>query len=275
MTDFGFTNGYIIYNGLDQGEVFSSLLWKIFYDSLFYKIKHCGNLFGYRLNSKFFTKSGKLNSRDGLTSFLAAGAFVDDTIWIENSMTATQNILDITSEFFGINDIFINTDKMVAISINMRVKNLRLFISGAAILIAKRKEPHRYLGIFLSTDGLSIPSFAKTHSDVRFFTNLILKKVISDKQFLYLVSVVLQPIISYRTQFSYVSACVCEKWDGLLRKELKIKTSLPKDFPNKALYHPEMYGLKSFSQLQAENLLASMVGFANSGGCQLDAPAIP
>ncbi|KAG9305603.1 hypothetical protein G9A89_001664 [Geosiphon pyriformis] len=182
MTDFRLTDGYVIHDGLDQGEVFSPLF---------------------------------------------------------NSMTATQNILDIASEFFGINDISININKMVTILINMRVENPQLFISGAAISIAKKKELHRYLDIFLSTDGLSIPNLAKVHSD---------------------------PIVSYRIQFSYVLACVCEKWDGLFRKGLKIKTSLPKDFPNETLYHSEMYGLKFFSQLQAKNLLASVIGFANSGG---------
>ncbi|KAG9304905.1 hypothetical protein G9A89_010767 [Geosiphon pyriformis] len=51
-----------------------------------------------------------------------------------------------------------------------------------------------YLGIFLSTDGLSKPSLAKAHSDVYFFSNLVLKKAVSDKQFLYLVSAVLHLI---------------------------------------------------------------------------------
>ncbi|KAG9302817.1 hypothetical protein G9A89_009594 [Geosiphon pyriformis] len=80
------------------------------------------------------------------------------------------------------------------------------------------------------------------------------------------MSAVLQPIVSYKIQFSYVSACMCEKWNGLLRKKLKIKTSLPKNFSNEGLYYPKMYGLKFFGQLQAKNLLASVIGFANSGG---------
>ncbi|KAG9306155.1 hypothetical protein G9A89_016059 [Geosiphon pyriformis] len=80
MTDFGLTDSYIVHNCFDQEEVFSFLLWKIFYDPLLCEIKHCGNLFGYRLNSKFFTKSSKPDFKDGLTSFLTAGAFIDDTI---------------------------------------------------------------------------------------------------------------------------------------------------------------------------------------------------
>ncbi|KAG9300969.1 hypothetical protein G9A89_005027 [Geosiphon pyriformis] len=115
MTDFGLTDSYVIHNGLDQGEP---------------------------------------DFRGGLTFFLASGAFVDDTIWIGNNITATQNILDIAN-------------KMVVIPINIRIENPRLFISGAAISIAKRKEPHKYLGIFLSTNSFSVSSLAKVHSDVR------------------------------------------------------------------------------------------------------------
>ncbi|KAG9306154.1 hypothetical protein G9A89_016058 [Geosiphon pyriformis] len=122
---------------------------------------------------------------------------------------------------------------MVTILINMR---------WICHFDSKKKKPHRYLDIFLSTDGFSIPSLAKTHSDVRFFTNLILRKAILDKQFLYLVSA-----------------------NGLLRKELKLKANLPKNFSNETIYYPELYGLKSFGQLQAKNLLASVVSFTNFG----------
>ncbi|KAG9291885.1 hypothetical protein G9A89_012170 [Geosiphon pyriformis] len=131
---------------------------------------------GYRLISHFVSKTGHVESQSRLTSFLAAGAFVDDTIWVGSSQVATQYIFDIASEFF----------------------------SGLPISIAKKGEPHHYLGIFLFSEDFSRPSLAKTHLDVRFFVNLVLKKAISDKQFAYLVSSVLFPIIDYRTQFSFI-----------------------------------------------------------------------
>ncbi|KAG9291838.1 hypothetical protein G9A89_012123 [Geosiphon pyriformis] len=59
---------------------------------------------------------------------------------------------------------------------------------------------------------------------------------------------------------------VCEKWDKLLRKGLKLKANLPKDFSNEALYHPELYNLKLFSHLQAKCLLANLVNFINLKG---------
>ncbi|KAG9295496.1 hypothetical protein G9A89_013525 [Geosiphon pyriformis] len=170
----------------------------------------------------FKVLTSKANPKGGKTSFFAAGAFVDDTIWVGNCLVATQCILNIASEFFLINDIVINTDKTVAIPINQGAKKISLSINGSKISIAKK-------------NGLSKPSLAKVYSDIRFFSNVVLRKTITEKQFLYLVSAVLQPIISYRLQFSCISKSVCEKWNKILRKKLKLKANLPKDFPNEAL----------------------------------------
>ncbi|KAG9302921.1 hypothetical protein G9A89_022338 [Geosiphon pyriformis] len=182
------------------------------------------------------------------------------------SQAATQHILNVASEFFQVNNISINNDKTVAIPINCRVSSLHLLISGLPISIAKRGEPHWYLGIFLSTEGLSKPSLAKAHLDVRFFTNLVLRKAISDKQFSYLVSAVLHPIVVYRTQFSFVSISVYAKWDAMIHKDLKSKSGLPLNFPNDAIHYPSLYELKSFEQIQAESKSAAVVCFANSVG---------
>ncbi|KAG9304728.1 hypothetical protein G9A89_003902 [Geosiphon pyriformis] len=220
-------------------------------------VKKHEHLCGYRLNSKFFTKTGRANLKVGKTSFFATGAFVNDTIWVENCLVATQHILDIVSEFFLINDIAINTDKMVAIPINQEAKDVLLSISDSEISI-----------IFFSMNGLSKPSLAKAYSDIKFFSNVVLRKAVTKKQFLYLVSAILQSIIGYRLQFSCVFKSVCEKWDKILRKDLKLKTNLPKNFPNKALYHPELYDLRTFKQVLSENLLAGLVKFANPWSCR-------
>ncbi|KAG9291372.1 hypothetical protein G9A89_003476 [Geosiphon pyriformis] len=202
MTDFGLTDEYVVYDGLDQEEV-----------------KKHEQLCSYKLNSKFFTRTGRADPKGSRTFFFAAGAFVDNTIWVGNCLVATQCILNIVSEFFLINDIAINTNKTVVILINQRARE-----------------------VFLSINGLSKPSLAKAYSDIRFFSNIVLRKVVTEKQFLYLVSAVLQLII-----------------DKMLRKGLKLKANLPKDFPNEALYHLELYGLRTFKQMLAENILAGLV----------------
>ncbi|KAG9299931.1 hypothetical protein G9A89_009659 [Geosiphon pyriformis] len=179
---------------------------------------------------------------------------------------STQYALNIASKFFEINNISINNDKTVAISINQSVKVASLSICGWPILIVKKSEAHHYLGIFLFMEGLSKLSVSKAHSDVCFFVNVMLRKAITDKQFSYLVSAVLQPIVSYWTQFSYVSSGVCRKWDVMVRKGLKFKAGLSHNFLDTALHHPFLYGLKTFEQMQSEGKIAALVSFSNVFG---------
>ncbi|KAG9293517.1 hypothetical protein G9A89_005520 [Geosiphon pyriformis] len=182
----------------------------------------------YRLNFYFVSKSGHAESQAGLSSFFVAGVFVNDTIWIGSNQSATQHILNIASDFFQINDILINNDKTVAISIN-----------------------NRYLGIFLLTKGLLKPNLAKTNSDVCFFINLVLRKMVS---------------VSYRMQFSFVLVSVCNKWDALIHKKLKIKSGLSLDFLSDTIHHLSFYDLKFFVQIQSESKSISLISFANSDG---------
>ncbi|KAG9292902.1 hypothetical protein G9A89_016264 [Geosiphon pyriformis] len=230
MTDFGLSGGYKVHDGLDQDE------------------------------------SGRIESSGGLTSYFSASAFIDDTIWVGNCQASTQYALNIASEFFVINNISINSEKTVAIPINQGVKVALLSIYSQPISIAKKGKAHQYLGIFLSTEGLSKPSVAKAHVDMCFFINVVLRKAITDKQFSYLVSAVLQPIVSYHIQFSFVSANICCKWDVLVRKGLRSKACLLCDFPDTALHHPSLYGLKLFEQVQSEGKVAALIMFSNAFG---------
>ncbi|KAG9285350.1 hypothetical protein G9A89_010825 [Geosiphon pyriformis] len=228
MTDFGLMDKYRVHNGLDQKKVFLPLFWHIFYDFLLCEVKKQVNQCKYKLNSYFISRYSRAKFQAGLFSFFAVGAFT------------------------------------VTIPINCKVADSSLLISESPISIAKRGKSHCYLGIYLSTEGLSKPSLAKAHSDVRFFANLVFKKTVSNKQFLYLVSAVLFLIIGYRTQFNYVSVSAFKKWDTLICKGLKSKSGLLCDFPSNAIHYSSLYGLKTFKQIQTENKLASIISFTNS-----------
>ncbi|KAG9292091.1 hypothetical protein G9A89_017991 [Geosiphon pyriformis] len=96
ITDFGLSDSYKVLNGLDQGEVFSLLLWRIFYDPLLCEIKSQEHLCEYRIDSKFVAKSDKVESQTEITSFFAAKVFMNDTIWVGSSQAATQHILNVS-----------------------------------------------------------------------------------------------------------------------------------------------------------------------------------
>ncbi|KAG9291076.1 hypothetical protein G9A89_012948 [Geosiphon pyriformis] len=220
-------------------------------------IKRHKHLCKYRIDTRFVVKFGRVELTKGKTFFLAAGVFIDDTIWY---------ILNIASKFFMVNNISINNDKIVAIPINQGVKNAFLLINKLPILIVKKSMSYQYLDIFLLTEGFSVLSLVQAHKDVRFFSNVVLRKAITDKQFCYLVSAVLQPIISYYTQFSFISLGMCRKWNMIIRKSLRSKTGLPCDFSSKVLHHLFLYGLKPFKQMQSEEKLAFLILFSNSCG---------
>ncbi|KAG9286579.1 hypothetical protein G9A89_005347 [Geosiphon pyriformis] len=255
MTDFGLTDEYKVYDGLDQEEVFSPLFWGIFYDLFLCKVKRQTDGCGYRVNSHFISGCGHTEFRASVFSFFAVSAFVNDTIWVGSSQSTTQHILNVASEFFDINNISINNNKTVAIPINCDGMASSLLISGLPISVVKKGESHCYLGIYLSTEGLSKPSLAKAHFDVQFFSNLVLKEAVSNKQFSYLVVAVFFSIVKYRTQFSYIPI-----------NGLRSKSGLPHDFLNDVIHHPSLYGLKTFEQVQAESKLALVVSFVNSVG---------
>ncbi|KAG9287393.1 hypothetical protein G9A89_023765 [Geosiphon pyriformis] len=234
MTDFGLSNGYRVYDRLDQGE-----------------IKKHEQLCEYWIGTKFVSRLEKIENSNRITSHFAAGIFY---------------ALNIVSEFFNVNDISINNNKMVTILINQGVKIASLSIRGQLISITKKGKMHYYLGIFLSTESLFKLSVAKAHSDICFFINVVLRKAITNKQFLYLVLAVLQPIINYWTQFSFVLSNVYCKWNAMIRKSLKLKTCLLCDFSDVALHYPLLYGLKIFKQVQSENKLAAVISFSNALG---------
>ncbi|KAG9288606.1 hypothetical protein G9A89_006707 [Geosiphon pyriformis] len=231
-----------------------------------YKVKRHKQLCGYQIDTKFVSKTGRIENGGGLTSYFLAGAFVDDTIWVENCQAFTQYALNIASKFFVINNIFINSEKTVVIPINQGVKIASLSIYGQPISITKKGKAHHYLGIFLLTKGLFKLSVAKAHADVHFFVNVVLKKTVTDKQFSYLVLAVLQLIVSYCIQFSFVLSNVCYKWDALVRKGLRSKTCFLCDFFDVALHHSLLYDLKPFEQMQSEEKVAALIMFSNASG---------
>ncbi|KAG9287770.1 hypothetical protein G9A89_017365 [Geosiphon pyriformis] len=223
-------------------------LWLVLQD--IYKAYNSVGWHYLRINTKFVAKTGRIKNSSGMIFFFVAGAFVDNMIWVGDCQTSMQYALNIA----------------MAIPINQGVRVVSLSISSQPISIAKKEKAYRYLGIFLSTNELSKPSLAKAHLDIRFFVNVVFRKTITDKQFFYLVSAVLQPIMSYRTQFNFVLSEVCYKWNVMVKKGLKSKACLSCDFSSEALYYFSLYSLKSFKQVQSESKVAAVVSFLNAPG---------
>ncbi|KAG9286347.1 hypothetical protein G9A89_014513 [Geosiphon pyriformis] len=115
--------------------------------------------FSHHFSSAYFMihlcvrSRGKRKCVAGLTSFFAAGVFIDNTIWIGSSQATTQHILDIASEFFRINDISINNNKTMAIPINCWVETPYLTVIAFVNLVLSWHSHH--LLLFLARVSVS------------------------------------------------------------------------------------------------------------------------
>src|SRR5207237_4380836 len=109
ITKYGLTKEFEAGDGLDQGEVISPLMWRIFYDPLLCTVCKEKDL-GYKIDLSWpcdlTTNKIQLSSwQQGVL------AYADDTTWLARSRKEMQKIVDISSEFYELNDIEINSKK--------------------------------------------------------------------------------------------------------------------------------------------------------------------
>src|SRR6185437_7590321 len=151
ITAYGLSDILTAADGIDQGEVISPLLWRIFYDPLLCRIAEDQSL-GYTMDVKWPT--GNLDTYITYSLRTAGLAYVDDTVWIGHSQSNAQKIVDISSEFFHFNDLDINGFKSFVLVINLPKSLPR---EESFIIIGKqhtkvyptpKSEPIRYLGIW-------------------------------------------------------------------------------------------------------------------------------
>ena len=152
ITNFGLTKEFEAKDGLDQGEVISPLAWRIFYDPLLCTVQKTKNL-GYEMTTKWPTDI-TYNLTKELSHRQAVLAYADDTTWIAKSKKELQDIINISNEFYEINDIEINSKKseLIAINVNKKCKGedqLAIIIGKSQSKVYAKKETDlaRHLGV--------------------------------------------------------------------------------------------------------------------------------
>ncbi|CAB5353542.1 unnamed protein product [Rhizophagus irregularis] len=115
------TEEYKVEDGIDQGEVWSPLLWRIFYDPLLCKLDDKRDDYGYNIGVEF-----KENiTDDKMTKHnlkINTIAFMDDTTLISKSYDQVSEMLKICHSFYKLNDIKANPNKYEIIRINDKLK---------------------------------------------------------------------------------------------------------------------------------------------------------
>jgi hypothetical protein len=104
-------------NGIDQGEIISPLLWIIYYNPLFERIKTEAKGLGYTIISKHnYDFIDNLNDH---TLEIYNLAYMDDMTWLAYNKAALQQLI-IADSFNNLNSVQVNPKKSELIVINRK-----------------------------------------------------------------------------------------------------------------------------------------------------------
>ncbi|RHZ60928.1 hypothetical protein Glove_350g64 [Diversispora epigaea] len=129
LTSYGNTLAYNVEDGIDQGDIISSLFWQIFYNPL-----------------------------KKLTVQVSVAAYIDDTNWITPNKQNMEEILTIVNEFYQMNNITINKSKLylIAINANPQTKSEGILMGDEMLYPVADDYLVRSLGVYVTKNGKPI-----------------------------------------------------------------------------------------------------------------------
>ena len=276
ITDFGFTDEYEMKNGIDQGETISPLLWVIYYDPLFKRIKDQKNL-GYKISHtwKPDLRVEKSNKLEQLVQFLT---YMNDTTWVADNKESLKKMLDISDSFYRYNGISINKKKseLLVISSKKRKKDnseniekpkIELVQNGEVVVVeAQPNKSIRFLGIWVSDKNNKRFIQEQIKNEILTMELIMRYKKVTDKQVTYIFNNVIAPRIEYRSQLQLFSEKELENLSTNARRLLRNKIGMANTAPNSILYHSELYNLTNIWQRQAQHHIPNLVYRLNDKG---------
>ncbi|RHZ59961.1 hypothetical protein Glove_360g41 [Diversispora epigaea] len=157
ITDYGLTNEITAGDGIDQGEIISPLLWRIFYDPLLCKINN-NKHYGYIMHSSW-RPDVRFPITKSLTVRTACLAYMDDTTWIASSKSDLQAILNDANQFYYANDSQINGSKSQIIAVNFKGEKetnpIYIGQDRVEVYATSKYEFVRFLGVWMMNSYLN------------------------------------------------------------------------------------------------------------------------
>ncbi|EXX74870.1 hypothetical protein GLOIN_2v1824527 [Rhizophagus irregularis DAOM 181602=DAOM 197198] len=254
------TDSYHVEDGIDQGEVWSPILWRIFYDTLLSRLNEIKEEAGYNFHEERIINREN-DEKEILDISINVTAFMDDTTLISSNKRQLERMINICHEFFKINDIKANVSKYEIIKINNKTEDL--IIEGNKIEKVNNENGNRYLGIFFRHDNKRDIYKKKIISIIDSACNIFNWKKLNEKQIIAVWNIVIIPRIEYQMAAIVLKKAECNKLMTRINMIIKKRTGLVKSTSNFILYDKELLGMKHIYDLQIEMLCKNLLYQAN------------
>src|SRR5260364_346878 len=243
ITSIEKTQQYEVLNGINQGEMLSPILWRIYYDPLIHRI--ATQIKGYQMTTQIPYQPTTLTHN---TSVIA---FMDDTAWVASNKQEMEAITKLATSFYEMANIRVNPEKSILINNSDDTQNSSLKFQDQTINNIDRNEPFRYLGVWFSRGKSNTSIHNKILQEDKSAIKRLRMAKITAKQAIYIINSVIISRFSYRIQNTYLPPSKLKQLDSQLSNVVKHKAQLARGVPSSTLYHPHIYGLKKTSLTQS------------------------
>ena len=201
-------------------------------------------------------------------------AFMDDTIWICKDQQSAQRTIDISNQFFSMNDVKINGDKSELLVINSKVKkveqSLNMGTPPTRVFAANKGEPIRFLGIWIR-ERRGFSHVKQMLMDiVKDFCAKLDKKKLTIAHLEFINNVVLLLTLNYRSQIVRISDTSCNAIHSKFMQVVKRKMGVRSTLENNILHHRHIVNVTPFRDQHKATHLANLSHKLNYKGISYD-----
>ena len=256
ITAYGLTEPINLLSGIEQGETYSPLLWKIYYDPILSYINNKYQNFFLKIQFASFIKQ-TLQTISLLITILPL-AFMDDTVWHYETSSSLQQLLIDVNKLYQLNNIQINLSKSDLLHITPKksktsnpTNQILSQINFNNILLIPRKSTDtiRYLGIYFDGTGSTRPTIDLISLKINNFLKLIQFKKLLPIQIIRLFNTILAPTIEYLLQIIPLTSQKITKLSTLITTKFKHILYLSRNTNNNILLNPLLLNFSTIKKL--------------------------